>query len=246
MNLLRFDSEPAWVAGVSTFWRDRLRTNPRLRICLPTGLTPTPVYAEMVRSVHDGQVSFARVATFALDEYGGLAPDDPGRTRQMLTDHLIGHIDLPEGAAHFLDTDVADIDEHCRRYDAAIGEGFDLVILGIGLNGHLGMNEPGSATDSRTRRVDLHDSTIAAAARYLSHGNLPRWGITVGLKHILASKEVWLLATGASKAAIVRRTVEGEISEAVPASLLRTHPRCSLFVDHAAGGGAPGDRIDAV
>ncbi|MEP6918762.1 MAG: 6-phosphogluconolactonase, partial [Acidobacteriota bacterium] len=130
---------------------------------MPTGLTPSPVYAEMVRSVRAGEVSFAGASTFALDEYGGLAPDDPGRTRQMLLHQLVGRIDLPERSAHFLDTDVADIDEHCQRYDAAIGAGFDLVILGIGLNGHLGMNEPGSAAGSPTRRVDLHDSTIAAS-----------------------------------------------------------------------------------
>jgi glucosamine-6-phosphate deaminase len=235
MNVLRFDSGPAWASAVATFWRDRLLTNPQLRICLPTGLTPVPVYAEMVRSVRAGQASFGRASAFALDEYGELAPDDPGRTRQMLLHHLIGKVDLPEHAAHFLDTDLPDIARQCRRYDAAIGDGFDLVILGIGLNGHLGMNEPGSAVDTGTRRVDLHASTIAASARYLSHGNLPRWGLTVGLKPILASKEVWLLGTGASKAAIIQRTVTGDVGEDIPASLLRRHPNCSLFVDAEAG-----------
>lgn len=235
MNVLRFESEAAWAAGVATFWRDRLVTNPRLRICLPTGLTPSPVYAEMVRSVRAGQASFARASGFALDEYGDLAPDDAGRTRQMLRQHLIGQVDLPPDAAHFLDTDDPDIEDQCRRYDGAIGGGFDLVILGLGLNGHLGMNEPGSAADSPTRRVDLHESTIAASARYLTHRNLPRWGITVGLKPILASKEVWLLATGASKAAIIHRTITGEVGESVPATLLQRHPNCSVFVDAAAG-----------
>jgi glucosamine-6-phosphate deaminase len=236
MNVLRFDSGAAWAAAVATFWRDRLLTNPQLRICLPTGLTPVPVYAEMVRSVRAGQTSFSRASAFALDEYGELAPDDLGRKRQMLSHHLIDHVDLPTHAAHFLDPDLPDTELQCRRYDEAIGDGFDLVILGIGLNGHLGMNEPGSPADSRTRRVDLHASTIAASARYLSHRNLPRWGITVGLKPILASKEIWLLGTGASKAAIIHRTVTGEVGENVPASLLRRHPNCSVFVDADAGG----------
>jgi glucosamine-6-phosphate deaminase len=234
MNVFRFDSESAWAQGVATFWRDRLRTNPRLTICLPTGLTPNPIYAEMVQSVRTGQSSFAQVSIFALDEYGDLAPDDPGRTRNMLRDRLIGHVDLPHDAFRFLDTLVSDIDEECRRYDAASGGRFDLVLLGIGLNGHLGMNEPGSAADSPTRRVELHETTIAASARYLKHRNLPRWGVTVGLKPILASREIWLLASGSTKARIIHRTIAGEIGEENPASLLRGHANCSVFVDAAA------------
>lgn len=235
MNLLRFDSEAAWVSGVATFWRDRLRTNPQLKMCLPSGLTPNPIYAEMVRSAAAGDATFARTSVFALDEFGDLAPDDPGRTKHALTRHLIGSVDLPADACHFLDPDAPDIEQHCRQYDVAIGDGFDLVLLGIGPNGHLGMNEPGSSTRSRTRRVELHDTTIASSARYFSHQNVPRWGVTVGLEPLLASKEVWLLASGPHKAPIVQRVVRGEIDESVPASLLRRHANCSLFVDSEAG-----------
>ena len=231
MNLLRFDSAAAWAGGVATFWRDRLRANPQLRICLPSGLTPNPVYAEMVRSTAAGEVSFARASVFVLDEFAGVPPGDPGRARNALLHHLIGAIDLPAGAFHALDTDAPDIDEECRRYDRAIGGGFDLVLLGIGLNGHLGMNEPGSPAASRTRRVELHETTIASSARYFSHQNVPRAGLTVGLQPILASTEVWLLASGPAKAEIARRVVTGTIDESVPASLLRRHPNCSLFVD---------------
>jgi glucosamine-6-phosphate deaminase len=235
MNLLRFDSEAAWANGVATFWRDRLRTNPQLKSCLPSGLTPNPIYAEMVRSSAAGDATFARATVFALDEFGDLSPDDPGRTKNALTRHLIGAIDLPAHAFHFVDTDAPDIEQQCRRYDVSIGGGFDLVLLGIGLNGHLGMNEPGSSPRSRTRRVDLHDTTIASSARYFSHQNVPRWGVTVGLEPILASREIWLLASGPHKAAIVQRVVRGEIDESVPASLLRRHANCSLFVEPEAG-----------
>jgi glucosamine-6-phosphate deaminase len=204
-------------------------------MCLPTGLTPLPIYAEMVTGVSRGQLSFAEAAVFALDEFGGLAADDPGRTRNTLLEQLVSAVDMPIDAFRSLDADASDVERTCRTYDDAIGHGFDLVLLGVGLNGHLGMNEPGSAPDSRTRRVDLHDSTIQASARYFQHGNLPRWGLTVGLKHILASNEVWLLARGRAKADIIARAVNGTVTVDVPATLLQRHPNCSVFVDGDAG-----------
>jgi glucosamine-6-phosphate isomerase len=235
MNLLRFDSESAWIDVVCSLWRDRLHTKPDLKMCLPSGTTPSGIYAEMSRSARNGHVSFARASVFALDEFGGLAADDPGRTRHTLQLQLIDAVDLPPSAFHFLDPDAADAMQQCTEYDVAIGDGFDLILLGIGLNGHLGMNEPGSPADSPTRRVELHGTTVQSSARYFAHQNLPRWGLTVGLKAVLASKEVWLLANGPAKAAIIQQTVHGETGPSNPASLLRGHPNCSLFVDAAAG-----------
>ena len=236
MNLFQFDSESAWIAAVCSLWRDRLHAKPDLKMCLPSGTTPSRIYAEMSRSARTGLVSFERARVFALDEFGELAADDPGRTRHTLQHQLLDASGLPPPAFRFLDPDVPDTRQHCLDYDNDIGDGFDLALLGIGLNGHLGMNEPGSAPDSPTRRVDLHDTTVQSSARYFAHQNLPRWGLTVGLKALLASKEVWLLANGPAKAGIIRQTVRGEIGPSNPASLLRTHPNCSLFVDSAAGG----------
>jgi len=189
----------------------------------------------MARSARAGFVSFASASVFALDEFGGLTPDDPGRTRHMLQHQLTGAVDLPPRAFHFLNPEDPDLAQHCLDYDAAIGDGFDLMLLGIGLNGHLGMNEPGSPVDSSTRRVELNAQTIQSSVRYFAHHNLPLWGLTVGLKTILASKEVWLVANGAAKAGIIQQTVRGEMSTSNPASLLRPHPDCSLFVDADAG-----------
>ncbi|MGB2717750.1 MAG: glucosamine-6-phosphate deaminase [Vicinamibacterales bacterium] len=235
MNLLRFDSTAAWVSGVASFWRDRLRSHPELTICLPTGATPAPVYAEMVRSVEAGLGSFAATHIFALDEFGGLAPNDPGLARNILPQTLLNSVRLPPERFFSLDVWAPDLDRVCAEYDERIAGGFDLVILGIGLNGHLGMNEPGSAADSPTRRVQLHPTTVQSSARYFTHGNLPRWGLTVGLGPILGSHEVWVLATGSSKANIIREAVRRDIGVTIPASLLRRHPNCSFFVDADAG-----------
>ena len=235
MNLLRFDSEDAWVAGVASLWRDRLQTNPRLRMCLPSGNTPIRLYAAMAESVKRGLVSFRKAEIFALDDYGGLAPDDEGKCVNILRRFLIDHIDLPKEQFHFIATDAPDLERVCRDYDRLIGDGLDLTVLGIGLNGHLGLNEPGSAPDSTTRRVKMHASSIGASADYLKHSNRPTWGVTVGLKHLLASKEIWLLASGAKKADIIRRAVKGDVTTEVPATLLQKHPNCFLSVDAEAG-----------
>jgi glucosamine-6-phosphate isomerase len=235
VNVLRFDSDQSWAAGVATFWRDRLRLNPALRQCLASGNTPIPVYREIVRAQKLGQVTFLQSVVFSLDEFGGLRSEDPGSCRNMLKRDLIDPIDLPAKSFHFLDPDAADVALECSRYDQLIGGGFDLVLLGIGLNGHLGMNEPGSSRYSLTHRTDLHQSTIHSSARYLTHGDLPTWGCTVGLKQLFDAKEVWLIATGTAKADIVHRIVAGKVSEEVPGSLMREHPNCSLFMDASAG-----------
>lgn len=231
MNLLQFDSEESWGQGVASFWRDRLRTQPRLKICLASGNTPNRIYAAMARAVAEGQVSFRQAEIFALDEYGGLAQDDPGRCANMLRRFLVDSIDLPKERFHVLDTNAPNLEQVCRDYDAAIGPGFDLALLGIGLNGHLGLNEPGSPVDSPTRRVEMHPASVSGSSQYVSQSRLPTWGVTVGLKQLLASKEVWSLVNGPKKAEIVHRSLKGEIDISVPASLLRTHPRSYLMLD---------------
>lgn len=232
MNIFKFDSESSWTNGVASFWRDRLHTNPNLRICLPSGHTPNPIFAAMGQAVAAGQVSFKQAEIFALDEFGGLAPDDPGLCANMLQRYLLKHIDLPPQNFHRIDPNAKNIGQD---YDRLIDRGFDLTLLGIGLNGHLGMNEPGSSLDGTTRRVDLHPTTVSSSAKYLTHANLPTWGIAVGLKHLLGSKEVWLLANGPKKAEIIHRATKGPIGPEVPASLLRNHPNAFFMVDAEAG-----------
>lgn len=234
VHVVRFDSESAWAEGVAALWCERLRANPRLRMCLPAGLTPRPLYDRIVRAAQRGEVSFRRAEVFLLDEYGGLAPDDPARCVNQLRRFLLDRV--PVGRFHRLDPLAPDLDRECRDFEAAIGPGFDLAILGVGLNGHLGMNEPGSAPDSPTRRVELQASSIASSAAYGPRGASPTWGLTVGLKALLGATEVWLLVRGANKAAIVRRVIEGPPEVSVPASWLQTHPNCHVFLDAAAAG----------
>jgi 6-phosphogluconolactonase/glucosamine-6-phosphate isomerase/deaminase len=149
----------------------------------------------------------------------------------VLRRHLLDRIDLPPHQFHCLEPHTADLDAHTSAYANSIGAGFDLVLLGIGLNGHLGLNEPGSAADSTVRRVEMHAESVQASAQYVRQAALPTWGLTVGLKQLLSAKEVWLLATGGAKAPMVRRILRGPISPEVPASLMQSHPKGYFFLD---------------
>jgi glucosamine-6-phosphate deaminase len=208
----------------------RLQVNPALRLCLPTGATPVPIYERVARAVAAGRVSFKRAEVFLLDEFGGVDQDDPGRCDRMLQRTLLDAVDLPP--ERFYRFELADrIDEECEAFERRVGGGCDLTLLGLGTNGHIGMNEPGAAIDSLTRRVQLAAETTAATARYFSHDRLPVWGVTQGVATILRSSEVWLLAAGTNKAEIVRRVVRDPVSSAIPATLLRGHPAAMLIVD---------------
>ena len=234
MLTLTFESIETWAQHLARLWVEQLQARPDMRICLAAGNTPVPACEAMVRASQAGEVSFREATIFALDEYGELTLDDSGRCANMIRRCLLDHVDLREENFHELATEADDLDQVCADHDAAIGEGFDLAILGIGLNGHLGMNEPGTSAEVTTHRVELHPASIQSAAGYLDGREPPRWGITVGMKHLLAAKEVWLLAAGEAKAEVVAQMAQGKPTADVPASLLNNHPECTLFMDKEA------------
>jgi glucosamine-6-phosphate deaminase len=193
-----------------------------------------PIYDRLAAAVARRDVSLARATIFLLDEFGGVAPSDPGRCDSMLRRGLLDRVDLPPAQFHGFDL-TGDVDRECASFEAAVGEGCDISLLGIGGNGHIGMNEPGSPPESVTRRVILAADTVTASARYFGRQHdLPTWGVTMGVGTILRSREIWVLATGAGKAAIVNRTLRGPVADAIPASLLRTHANTILFADEEA------------
>ena len=226
-----FESIETWAEYLARLWVERLQALPDMRICLAAGNTPVPVCEAMVRACRAEEASFGEATIFAMDEYGELAPDDPGRCANMIRRCLLDHVDLPADNFHELATEAENLEQVYADYDAAIGEGFDLAILGIGLNGHLGMNEPGSSAEATTHRVELHPVSIQSAVGYMDGGEPPRWGITVGMKHLLEAKEVWLLAAGEAKAEIIAQVAQGKPTTDIPASLLRDHPECTPVLD---------------
>ena len=229
---------PAWADRVARLLAERLGAKPSLRVCLPTGDTPVSVYDAVVALALDGACSFEDATVVLLDEWVGLPPGDPARCDTRIRAGLIDRLPALPAAVHVIDADDPSPEAAAARHDRA-ARNLDLAVLGLGLNGHVGFNEPGSMPDSPTRVLPLTDaSRDAARARYGSR-SVPSAGITIGMDRILAAGEVWLLVTGSRKAAILKRALDEPEGPDCPASYLRRHPRLSVFADDAAAGLLP-------
>ena len=227
LTLEVFDDD-RWAASVAQRWSGYLRERPSARLCLPTGNTPRPLYAQSATLI-----DFTRTTVFLLDEFG-LPLGDPARCDAMFERDFATRAEGPPEQVHRLDPQAADLQAECRRFEDLVDDGgLDLTLLGLGGNGHIGLNEPGTTADSPTRVVQLAISTKEAAGRY-GPGQEPEWGMTLGMRPILDSREVWLLVTGSGKAEILDRVLTGPIGSEVPASFLRTHPNVVVLADRSA------------
>ncbi|MFO1499656.1 MAG: glucosamine-6-phosphate deaminase [Verrucomicrobiota bacterium] len=214
-----------------------LRANPHLALGLATGRTMESVYAKLVKLYRDLPLDFSLCRTFNLDEYVGLPGSDRHSYRHYMNHHLFQQVNIDLRNTHLPDGTASDLDAECAHYEAVIQRfgGIDLQLLGIGRAGHLGFNEPLSALRSRTRVKALAPATLAQNAPLFDDPNImPRRAITMGVGTILESRRCLLLATGAEKADIVARAVEGPITAMISATALQLHPRCTVVVDEDA------------
>ena len=206
---------------------------------LATGSTPVRLYRQLIRRHREGGLSFRNVITFNLDEYYGLPRTHPESYWRFMHDQLFDHIDVRSENVHVPDGTVprGEVFEWCRHFEQQIRDagGLDLQILGIGRTGHIGFNEPGSGRESRTRLVTLDALTRRDAARdFLGETNVPRHAITMGVGTILKARRIVLLAWGEAKAGVIAQAVEGQPTEALPASFLQGHPDVRFLIDQAA------------
>jgi glucosamine-6-phosphate deaminase len=216
-----------------------LGERPESVLGLATGHTPILVYRELARRVEDGELSLARASTFNLDEYLGLAAEHPASFHEYMRARLFEHVDLTPEHRHLPCGLPAgeDWEAECARYEDCIAAagGIDLQLLGIGRNGHIGFNEPGSARESRTRRVELSESTREANRPDFPPGEeVPRFALTMGIGTILEARRVRVMAFGEHKADIVHALLTGPVTAEVPASFLRGHADVELWIDEAA------------
>lgn len=215
--------------------QQRIEAKKDLVLGLPAGRTPLGLYARLVSMHQAGRVDFSGVTTFNLDEYYPMHPQDPRSFRAFTCRHFLDHVNVPADRVYAPDATHPRPEEACAAYELEIARagGLDLIILGIGRNGHIGFNEPGTAFASRTRLVALTEHTM-----HVNFGreaaSAPRLALSMGVATIMEAAELVLLASGRDKSLIVSRALYGPVTPEVPASALQHHPALTVVVDRAA------------
>lgn len=215
----------------------QITSKPNSVLGLATGSTPVGTYQYLIAAHREGKVSFQDVTTFNLDEYAGIDENDPNSYHYFMKAELLNHVDIPLDNSFLPDGMAADLQAECERYEALIAKygGIDLQLLGIGVNGHIGFNEPGTPFSSQTQVVELTASTREANVRFFnSIDEVPTHAVTMGIDTILRSREIILLISGEAKAAVLDRLLREDVTEEIPASVLKQHGNVTLIADQAA------------
>ena len=218
---------------IAQIFIDKVNENPKCVLGLATGSSPLGIYRNMIEACKNGEVSFKDVTTFNLDEYLGLEGTHDQSYRYFMNVNLFDHIDINKANTNVPSGFVKD-DAEAALYDEAIAAkgGIDIQLLGLGSDGHIAFNEPGTPFDALTHIAELTEQTISDNARFFERiEDVPTKACTMGLKSIMNAKKIVLIATGKSKAAAVNELINGEINEAWPCTILRNHPDVVIYVD---------------
>lgn len=215
----------------------QINLNNKSVLGLATGSTVLGLYSQLINYYKQGDLDFSQVHSVNLDEYIGLSSDHPQSYRYYMDQNLFNHINIPADQAHLPGGNTDDIEAECAGYDQLIKKlgGIDLQLLGLGLNGHIGFNEPDNAFPKGTHCVSLSDSTIKANSRFFENEeDVPRQAITMGIKTIIQSKHILLCVNGKEKASILKEVLYGPVTPMVPGSILQLHPHFTLVADEDA------------
>lgn len=218
---------------------EKVRQTSDVVLGLATGGTPIGMYHQLVSDHLEAGTSYLNVTTFNLDEYIGLSGEHHNSYRAFMNNHLFAQIDIHDRNIHIPNGVSKDIQKECIEYEELIQKhgGIDLQILGIGQNGHIGFNEPGTSFESMTHVVELDPSTRKANARFFKNSEeVPTEAITMGIATIMRSKEILLLISGEHKRTAFKRLINGEMEEQFPASVLKKHAHVTIIADEAAIG----------
>lgn len=215
------------------FIADFVNKKPDAVLCFPAGHTSLDTFKHLVEYADKGQVDFSRCKFAGLDEWLGLDKNDESNCRSFMYKNLFNPLNISESNIVFFDTDAENLELECKRIDNFIFQNgpIDLMLLGVGMNGHLGFNEPGVSPDLYSHVVELDPVTKTVGQKYFDRPVKLEKGITLGLKHVMESKTVILQASGKNKAEIIKKAIEGEVTVDIPASILKTHTNSYIFLD---------------
>ncbi|PLT29867.1 glucosamine-6-phosphate deaminase [Peribacillus deserti] len=216
---------------------EKIKGSQEVTLGLATGGTPVRMYELLVQDYKRNQTSYRHVFTYNLDEYAGIPSDHPNSYYQFMFQHFFNHVNIPKENIHIPQGLTTDLHQEAKRYEKLIDKisGVDLQILGIGENGHIGFNEPGTPFTKETHVIELTESTRQANARYFDHEDeVPTHAITMGIATILKSKEILLLASGDKKAEAIYQMFSKDHDVECPASALKTHPNVLVIADEKA------------
>lgn len=234
MKIIKVKDNDELGLKASELVKEVLQTTENPVLGLATGSTPEKMYELLIDLYKSGEITFKNAVTFNLDEYVGLNEDNEFSYHFYMKEKLFDHVDLLEENTYIPNGLANDLDAECEGFEAAINKygPIDLQILGVGLNGHIGFNEPGTSFQSRTHVATLEESTRIANSRFFdSIEEVPTHALTMGLGTIMDAKKIVLLVQGEHKKEILKQIVHGDISENVPASVLKLHPNAMIITD---------------
>jgi glucosamine-6-phosphate isomerase len=223
-------------AAVADIVLDQVSRKPESLFCFPSGDSPTGLLTILVNHIKAGRADFSKSKFVGLDEWVGMDRNDIGGCKHYMYEKFFDPAEIRNDQIIFFDAKAKDLPAECRMVDKAILDrgGIDLIVVGIGMNGHLGLNEPGSSFENYCHFVDLEDSTKKVAQKYFSDSKVLKQGITLGLKHITEAKTTIVIAGGDKKSQIIQKIVEGPVTEQVPGSIIQTLNHGVVIVDEGA------------
>ena len=237
VKLIICQSKEEAAREAANIFAQAIKEKPDIVLGLATGGTPVQMYKELIRMHKEEGLDFSKAGSFNLDEYLGLSGEHPQSYRYFMDSNLFNSINIERSNTRLPEGKAEDIKASCRKYEEDIKQagGIDLQLLGIGGNGHIAFNEPGSEGSSRTRVVDLTPATIKANSRFFEHeSQVPHQAVTMGIGTILEARKIVLLATGENKKDAVAKSIKGPVNADVPASFLQNHEDCIFIVDKEA------------
>jgi glucosamine-6-phosphate isomerase len=236
MELKRFRNYEELSDFAASEIANSIKNKPSLVLCLASGDTPRLTVELLVRKLKEEKIDHSKITFIGLDEWIGLPPTNSGSCHYFFQHKLIGPLGLHPSQYFLFDSRANDLKNECIKMDRFIGEkkGIDSMVVGIGMNGHIGFNEPGTSFDNLSHVIELDEITKSVGQKYFSEQVELSKGITIGFKHLLQAKKVFLMANGSKKADVIKKTLEGPVTENFPASIMQRHENGFVLVDDEA------------